>query len=80
LPESPEPIRKKFLIPGTISYGQFCHIVKKRVNLNPEEGLVIMIGDIIPVANTSMNEVYKLHKKDESGFLITTLHKEHIFG
>ena len=75
----PEIDRNKFLVPADISLGQFVLVVRKRVEIQPEQALFLFIGENIPSNTTIMSDLYAKHK-DDDGFLYLCYAAENTFG
>lgn len=71
--------KNKYLIPDNFSFSQFIYIIRKRLKLQPEQGLFFFINNELPLANQMMRDIYEKYK-DEDGFLYVTYSKENIFG
>lgn len=72
--------RKKFLVPKDFTLGQFYYIVRKRVRLEPEDALFLLIGRMIPPASALMGELYETHRDSQDGFLYVAMTDESIYG
>jgi hypothetical protein len=77
--KSPIPDRKKFLVPARLTFGQFTHVVRKRLDTTSDEAVVLMIGDIMPICSSTVQEIYEKHK-DLDFFLYVFVAAEKIFG
>ena len=71
--------KNKFLAPADLTVGQFMLVLRKRVELEPEQAVFLFIGDVIPANTAHINELYAKHK-DEDGFLYLTYSGENSFG
>ena len=71
--------KNKYLVPKDISVGQFVYIIRKKINLSPEEGLFIFVNNILPPTSTSLIDIYGEHR-DVDGFLYITYAGENTFG
>ena len=71
--------KKKYLIPGDLTIGQFVYLVRKRINLSPEKAIFIFVNNVIPPSSVLISQVYNEHK-DPSNFLFFTLSLENTFG
>jgi GABA(A) receptor-associated protein len=77
--KSPTPDRKKFLVPAELTFGQFAHVVRKRLDTTPDQAVILMIGDVMPMCSSTVREVYEKHK-DSDSFLYVSLCAEKTFG
>ena len=76
----PDIDKNKFLCPEDFTIGQFLTVIRKRVNLSPEESIFLFVDDSLLVpTSSSLGEVYKEHK-NEDGFLYLTYCNENTFG
>lgn len=77
------PLTKiKFLIDKNYSFSYLQLILKKFIDLKPEEAVFYFIGekkDTIPKGNDLLSELYSRYH-DEDGFLYLFLTKESVFG
>jgi GABA(A) receptor-associated protein len=71
--------KKKFLVPGDLSMGQFVYIIRKRIELSPEKAVFVLINDMIPSSSKLISEIYK-DFKDDDGFLYIVYSGENSFG
>jgi len=73
--------KHKYLVPNTITIGQFMYVIRKRIKLQSEQALFLFVGDdktILPV-NTSIDDAYYRYK-NKDGFLYVMYSKENVFG
>lgn len=75
----PELKSKKFLVPKSVTVGQFVYCIRKRIKLTPEQALFIFINNTLPPTGSLMSEVYQAHK-DQDGFLYAYISGESTFG
>ena len=72
--------KKKFLVPRTLTVGEFLYILRKKIKLRPEQALYISINNcIMPAASQSLDALYSLYR-DTDGFLYITYYGENTFG
>jgi len=69
--------RHKYLVPGDISFQQFSHIIRKRINLKSTEALFYYIGEekVMPRFTDTMNQLYSKYKSKD-GYLVLVICKE----
>lgn len=71
--------KKKFLVPVGLKVSEFVYIIRKRLELKPEEALFIFIENALPSYNEEMGNIYNKFK-DTDGFLYVLYSKESTFG
>ena len=71
--------KHKFLVSKDLTLGQFVYIIRKRIELNPEQALFIMINHSLAPNNKTISELYDTHK-DKDNFLYITYTSENTFG
>jgi|688.fasta_scaffold424955_2 GABA(A) receptor-associated protein len=75
----PDIDKKKYLVPYDLTMGQFMYVIRKRINLRPEEGLFLFINNQIITYTSIIGHIYE-YSKDPDGFLYVYYAKENIFG
>ncbi|KCV72694.1 GABA(A) receptor-associated protein (autophagy-like protein 8) [Fonticula alba] len=75
----PEIDKKKFLVPGDLTVGQFVYVIRKRINLGPDQTLYVYVNKGLPPTHTPMKVIYD-DNRDEDGFLYVTYSGENLFG
>lgn len=75
----PELDKQKFLVPGDLTIGQFCYVIRKRMALPPEQALFLFVGNSLPTTGSILREMYQLYK-NEDGFLYIQISGESTFG
>ncbi|KAI7888950.1 microtubial binding protein [Mucor mucedo] len=71
--------KKKYLVPGDLTVGQFMYVIRKRVRLNPNKALFVFIGGHLSSIMALMSSVDEQFK-DEDGFLYIKYSGENTFG
>lgn len=71
--------KKKYLVPDESTISYFLAIIRKRIQLSPEQGLFLFVNNTLPKLDNTMAAVYKQHK-DEDGFLYLVYGTENTFG
>jgi GABA(A) receptor-associated protein len=71
--------KKKYLVPGEITVGQFMYIIRKRIKITEHEAIFLFINDTLPPSSALINEIYKQHK-DTDNFLYCTVQNQETFG
>ena len=69
----------KFLVPKDLTMGQFAFVIRKRIKLSQEQGLFLMVNNVMAPTSEIMSNIYNNHK-DEDGFLYITYCGENTFG
>ncbi|XP_050238797.1 autophagy-related protein 8i-like [Mercurialis annua] len=75
----PEMDKKKYLVPGDMSVGQFIHVLSTRLRMTPGIALFVFVDNTLPQTATLMNSVYESFK-DDDGFLYMCYSSEKTFG
>ncbi len=71
--------KHKYLVPKTITVGQFLFILRKRMKLSSDKALFIFIGHTLPSSSQTMAELYATHKSTDGALRITCT-SESVFG
>ena len=72
--------QNKFIVPDSITAGQFLSIIRKKIEITPEQALFIFINkDILPAHSTTMGTLYHQYK-NEDGLLEIQYCGENTFG
>jgi len=71
--------KKKYLVPGDLTIGQFIYVIRKRIQLNPQKALFIFVNNILPSTTSLMSTVHEEYK-DPDGFLYINYSSENTFG
>ena len=76
----PDIDRHKYLVPRDLTIGQFMHVIRQRIKLEPHVSIYLMInGFTMPATCQMLGLVYNEHS-DEDGFLYITYTGESTFG
>lgn len=75
----PDIDKKKYLVPSDLTVGQFQFVIRKRINLKPEQAIFVFVNNSLPSTEKLMTIVYEEHK-DEDGFLYVKYSGENAFG
>lgn len=80
-PSDPPIQKSKFLVPSDLTLAQFAFIVRKQIDISPEQALFFIIHPkkVMPSAVTEMGELYRTYR-DQDGFLYIRFMKENTFG
>ena len=72
--------KRKYMAPINLSFAQLFYVVRKRLQIGPEQGLFFfMDNNTIARANASVSDVYNEHA-NEDGFLYVKYSLENTFG
>ena len=71
--------KSKYLVPRDITVGQFVYVIRKRIELKPEQAIFLFINNTLPPTASTLEEQYNLHR-DEDGFLYIEYRGESTFG
>ncbi|CAK9298980.1 unnamed protein product [Gordionus sp. m RMFG-2023] len=75
----PELDKKKYLVPGELTVGQFYFLIRKRIQLRPEDALFFFVNDSIPPTSATMAKLYQEHHEEDS-FLYIAYSDESVYG
>ena len=67
------------MVPSDLTVGQFTYVIRKRLKLQPESAIFILVNDTFPSTTTEMSQLYHEHKNDD-GFLYVKYSGENVFG
>ena len=71
--------KNKYLVPLDITVGQFCYILRRRIQLEPEIAVFLLFNGRIPNSNTLIGNIYN-QEKDKDGYLYCGMIPENTFG
>lgn len=71
--------KQKFLVPKDMTIGQFIYIIRKRINLKPDEALFVLVNNTLQPSSVTISEVYET-QADKDGFLYVVYSSENTFG
>tara|TARA_Y100000389_G_C17456578_1_gene518567 strand:- start:602 stop:946 length:345 start_codon:yes stop_codon:yes gene_type:complete len=75
----PKINRVKYLVPCDLVIAQFIYIIRKRINIEPENAIFLFVKGNIPLSSELVASVYE-KDRDEDGFLYVTYSGENTFG
>lgn len=75
----PDIDKQKYLVPKDMNVGQFIYIIRKRINLESNEALFVLINNNLSTSNKILQDIYE-NNKDPDGFLYVTYCSENTFG
>ena len=73
--------KKKYLTPSDLTFSQFMTVIRKRLNLPPEQAIFMFVGQDqeLPPSGVKMTELYEEYR-EEDGFLYFTISSLSTFG
>jgi GABA(A) receptor-associated protein len=71
--------KTKFLVPEDLTVGNFLTVIRKRIQLTPEQALFVFVNNILPCSSHTMGSVFNEYK-DKDGFLYFVYTEENTFG
>ena len=71
--------KKKYLVPGDLTCGQFVYVIRKRLRLPAEKAIFLFIKGSIPCTSDLLAHIYH-NQKDLDGFLYIQYSDENVFG
>ena len=69
----------KYLVPRNINVGEFVNIIRRRIKLDSQKAIFLLVNNILPPTAHSISSIYDEHK-DEDGFLYVVYSLENTFG
>lgn len=71
--------KHKYLVPKELTVGQLIYVIRKRINLKPEECIFFNINNTLPSTSSTIKELYNKYC-DPDGFLYIKYTSENVFG
>jgi GABA(A) receptor-associated protein len=72
--------KRKYLVPDDLVMGQFMHVIRRRLKLDPAKAIFLFINNrVMPSTSETLAAIYHEHK-DADGFLYITYSGENTFG
>lgn len=75
----PELDKKKYLVPDTLTVGQFQYVIRKRLKLEEHAAMFLLVNNTLLPSSELMSKVYDEHK-DLDFFLYVSAMNESTFG
>jgi GABA(A) receptor-associated protein len=71
--------KKKYLVPGEITMGQFIAIIRRNIAITPDIAIYIFCNNVLLPSNMLIKDVYNLNKEPD-GFVYMNYMGESTFG
>lgn len=71
--------KSKFLVPKDITFGQFIFLIRKQLELKPENAIFLIIDNKIPPVSNIMSQIQKEYA-EKDGFIYVKYSTENTFG
>ena len=75
----PDIDRNKYLVPDSLTFGEFINIIRKRLKLSSHQALFAFTDNILPPVGMNIRDIYNEYKS-EDGFLYIKYRFENTFG
>lgn len=76
---APDLDKHKYLVPIDLTLGQFIYVIRKRMEISPEQAIFVFCKDTLPPTSMIMEELYNGYKNSNE-FLELTYNIENTFG
>lgn len=77
--ELPNIDKEKFLVPGDLRMSQFMFVIRKRINIRPEQAIFIFCNGQILLNHSEIKDIYDKNK-NEDNYLYLQYSGESTFG
>ena len=71
--------KRKYLVPQNMIFGQFIHVIRKRIKLAPNQAIFLYVNNVLPASTVTMGELYE-QQKSEDHFLYCLYAGEQTYG
>ena len=76
----PNTMRRKYLVPQSLTMGQFMYVLRRRINLDANRAMFLFLeGNTLAPTAELVSSLYETHK-DDDGFLYMEYSGENTFG
>ena len=73
------PAKCKYLVPRTLTIGQFMYVIRKHIKLKSSQAFFLFIKETIPPVTALVGDIFE-KSKDIDGFLYVVFTTENAFG
>jgi GABA(A) receptor-associated protein len=71
--------KNRYLVPDSMTFGQFIYVIRRQLTLPPEKALFIFVDNSLPAASTFISEIYTRYSSPD-GFIYMLYSGESTFG
>ena len=75
----PDINKNKYLVPRTISFGQFVFVIRRQLELSPDKALFMFINNALIPSSVMMGDIYNTYVEPD-GFVYAVYTSESVFG
>lgn len=75
----PDIDKKKYLVPGDLTVGQFAYVIRRRIRLSPDRTMFLFVNNKLPSSTEYISSLYE-RDRDTDGFLYINYKGENVFG
>jgi len=75
----PDIDKKKYLVPGDLTVGQFAYVIRRRIRLSADRTIFLFVNDRLPSSTEHISSLYDTDH-DTDGFLYVGYKGENVFG
>ena len=72
--------QKQFLVPRDLTIGQFLFVIRRKIEMKPEQAIFFLVNNTLPLTSSTMGEIYEAYHDAEDGFLYCFYMQEKTFG
>ena len=72
-------VKEKFLVPGDLRMSQFMFVIRKRINIRPEQAIFIFCNGQILLNQSEIKDIYNKNKHEDN-YLYLQYSGESTFG
>lgn len=77
--ELPNLDRQKYLVPRSLTFGEFMCIIRQKIRLNSYDSIFLSVNGKIVPGHSLIGYIYEI-EKDSDGILYLQYNKENTFG
>lgn len=75
----PKLDRSKFLVPSSLTIGQFMYVIRKKLELSSDKAIFAFVKNILPPTSALMSNIYD-EFKEEDNYLYISICEESVYG